>query len=185
MLKAILMVLLAVVGTSAAAGDSRWTWDTHVPRKKSETPPERSEVVNPNPVSEWVKVASRKTYNIFVNPAYAGKKGDIVTMVHLYELQMVDEVADRPFRSVKAQAEYNCMKQQTRTLSATAYSGSMGKSLAQNQINIFQAPTAATAKPNAKIGGSGVVNRISDPGRWKPITSGSTEEILWKYACGK
>jgi hypothetical protein len=176
MLKAILMLLLAVVGTSEAATDFGWAWD----KKK---PPKNAEAVYPDAVKGWVKVASKPTYMLFINPASIRKVGYTVEMFHLYELQLIDQVAGTSFRSVKAQAEYNCTSQQSRILSAAAYSGSMGN----------------TAKITAPAGGkdfitvekgsggptAGIVNRISEPGKWKPVTPGSTEEILWKYACGK
>lgn len=166
MLKAILMVLLTVVSTSAVAREFVWAGDTHAPPGDTR--------VNPNAVSEWVKVGSQKTYFIFVDPASIRNKGNNLEMLHLYELQLIDEVAGTPFRSVKAVAEYNCVTEQTRTLSATAYSG-----------NMAQAQAAAMGNPGAKVGRAGVVNHISDPGKWKPVTPGSTEEILWKFACGK
>ena len=178
------MVLMAVVGTCSAAEEGfKWTWDTPAPRKKNQ-------LVYPDAVPAWVEVGSQKTYIIFVDPASIRKTGNNATMVHLYELQVIGEVAGTPFRSVKGLAEYNCMNEQSRTLSATAYSGSMAeadpytypKSMTGAQTNIRADPLW---DPNVKRGRAGVVNRISDPGKWNPITPGSTEEILWKYACGK
>lgn len=175
MLKAVLMVLMAVVVTNAAALGFKWTWDTHAPQKKGEA-------VNPDAPSEWVEVGSQKTYIIFANPATVRKVGNNVTMWYLYELQIIDEVAGKPFRSVKAEAEYNCMEQQTRTLSAAAYSGNMAQAQSQAQE---QAQLTSISNPNVQLGRSGVVNRISDPGKWKPVSPGSTEEILMKFACSK
>lgn len=186
MLKAILMVLLYSVITSATARETVWTWDTHASQK-------RGEVVNPDAVSEWVEVGSQKTYAIFVNPASIRKFGDNVEMSHLYELQIIDSVAGKPIRSVKAESEFNCVKEQTRTLSAAAYSGSMGQADPNfrngefRNTNLGNIPTGLAPVVNLDIKGgrSGVVNRISEPGKWKPVAPGSTNEILWKYACGK
>jgi len=175
MLKAILMVLLSVVSTSATAREFVWAGDTHAPPGDT--------LVNPNAVSEWVKVASQKTYIIFVNPASIRKVGNNVEMWHLYELQIIDVVAGKPFRSVKALAEYNCMKEQSRTLTAAAYSGKMGR----NEKIVIPGAGNTNLVVEGGSGGSraGVVNRISEPGKWKSVSSGSTEEILWKIACGK
>lgn len=176
MLKAIFMVLLAVMSTSAAARGFGWTWD-------KEIPPKKAEVVYPNAEMVWVKVASKPTYELFINPGSIRKVGNNVEMLHLYDLQLIEQAAGKSFRSVKAQAEYNCNNNQSRILTAAAYSGHMGE-----KANIQQ---TAGGKDYVTIeGGSGgpsagIVNRISEPGKWKPLVSGSTEEILWKYACGK
>ncbi|MGC2049273.1 MAG: surface-adhesin E family protein [Gallionella sp.] len=186
MLKAIFFVLLSVVTAGSAAEEFKWNWN--VPLKKDRVRQKSGEVVSPDAESVWIKVASRKTYIVFVDLSTRRKLGDNVTMSHLYELQTIQEVADKQFKSVGAQAEYNCKQEQTRTLSAAAYKGSMSQDLIP--LNEIGDPGSVGNSANAKIVTKKsrinmTVNRISDPGTWKPVTPGSTEEILWKYACGK
>jgi len=186
MLKAMLVLLLAAASAGAAARDTVWTWDKPPPKKKGE-------VAFPHAPSEWVEVGKQATFIIFVDPASILRMGNNVTMAHMYDLQIIDEVAGKPFRSVKAKAEYDCEQGKTRILSSAAYSGSMGRadpySLNGSQANNQPPPLPGSAfvkqpKPRAnKIGG--VVNRTIDPGKWKPVTPGSTEEMLMKFACGK
>ena len=186
MLKAMLVLLLAAASAGAAARDTVWTWDKPQPKNKGE-------VAYPEAKSEWVKVGSQATFTLFVDPSSILRMGNNVTMSHLYELQIIDEVAGKPIRSVTARAEYDCMQGQTRILSSSAYSGSMaradpytrngsqsGGQLPPVGINV---PMKLKGSDGAKIGG--VVNRITDPGNWKPVTPGSTEEMLMKFACGK
>jgi hypothetical protein len=178
MLKAILMVLLTVVTTSADARDWVWTWDKHEPKKQSVV------VVYPDAGVGWVKVASKPTYNMYISPASIRKVGNNVEMLHLYELQLLDQVAGKSFRSVKAKAAYNCNNQQSRILTAAAYSGSMGKEVDIKQPSINKDSNYVTVEGNRGKSSAGIVNEIFEPGKWKPVTPGSTEEILWNFACG-
>jgi len=188
MLKAILIVLLSVVTGSSAAEEFKWNWD--VPPNKKASKPQKSEIVNPNAKSEWVKVASQNTYIIFVNPAYMTKVNNIVTVRYWYDLQIIDEVDGKPFRSANVHAEYNCMNEQMRTISAIAYGGSMARE-AIPLTHIGDSGFSGTANANKvkrnlnKRNIRSVVNRILEPGKWKPVAPGSTQEILFKYACEK
>jgi len=186
MLKAIFFVVLSVVTASSAAEEFKWNWD--VPLKKDRVRQKSGEVVSPDAESAWIKVASQKTYIVFVDLSTKRKRGDNVTMSHLYELQTIQMVADKQFKSVEAQAEYNCKQEQTRTLSATAYSGSKAQDIIP--LNEIGDPGSVGNSANAQVvtkrsRRNRGVNQISDPGKWKPVTPGSTEEILWKFACGK
>ena len=175
MLKAILMLLLSVAFTNAAAREFMWAGDTHAPKGDTR--------VNPDADSEWLEVARQKTYIVFVNPNSIRKKGDAVTASLLYELQLINEVAGKPFRSVKAQAEYDCVKVQSRTLAATAHTGKMGgneKMVIPGNDNLNNIVEGGKGGPRG-----GVVNRISEPTRWKQVAPGSADETLLKYACGK
>ncbi|MFZ5522579.1 MAG: surface-adhesin E family protein [Pseudomonadota bacterium] len=186
MLKAMLVLVLAAVSTDAAARETVWTWDRRAPQK-------RGEAVLPNAVPGWVEIGSQKTYTIFVNPASIRKFGDNVEVSHLYQLQIIDWVAGKPIRSVMAHSEFSCVKGQARTLSAAAYSGGMGKADPNFRDGQFQStnldyiPTGLAPVVNLDIKGgrSGVVNNISEPGKWNPVAPGSTEEILMKFACAK
>ncbi len=186
MLKAILIVLLAAVSPEAAARETVWTWDTHPPQKRGET-------VYPDAQPGWVKLGKQKTYIIYVSPSSIRKSGNNVELLHLYELQYVDSVGDKPIRSILTRSELNCVKGEARTLFADAYSGNMATADPNFRGNQYQGtnlggtPTGSTPPLNLNIKGgrTGVVNRITEAGKWRPAAPGSTEEILIKFACGK
>jgi len=124
--------------------------------------------------AEWVKVGSFERYTLYAEPATIRKTGNVVNMSHLYDLHMIDEVAGKQFRSVMSKASYDCKGAKSRMLFASAYNGNMAKS-----VEKIVAGKITTNRANRSI------NYISDPGRWKPIMSGSAEELLWKFACKK
>jgi len=124
--------------------------------------------------AEWVRMGSFERYTLYAEPATIRKTGDIVNMSHLYDLHMIDEVSGKQFRSVVSKASYSCNSAKSRMLSASAYAGNMAKS-----VEKIVAGKISTSRAKRSI------SYISDPGRWKPIMSGSAEELLWKFACKK
>jgi len=193
MSKSVLLLLLFFVSASAAARDFVWAWDT--PGKKqgnvnhnpvSGVSPSQVSGVNPSQVSKWVEVARQNTHIILANPAFISRNGNLATMSYWYELQMIDEVGGEPFRSVIVRSEYNCMNEQARTLSALAYGRSM--SYSGIPLSAFGDPGGAANAGSIVKSGSKIraaVNKISEPGKWKPVAPGSTQEILFKFACAK
>jgi len=195
MSKTVLLSLLFFVSASAAARDFVWAWDrpgqknlsiNANPNPVSAVNPVPVSAVSPSPVSEWVEVARQNTHIILANPAFISRNGNLATMSYWYELQMIDEVGGKPFRSVNVRAEYNCMNKQARTLSAMAYGGSMTYS--GIPLSAFGDPGGAANAGRIVNSGSKIragVNKISEPGKWKPVAPGSTQEILFKFACAK
>lgn len=109
----------------------------------------------------WTMIGSTTTFEIFVDPATVRKKGKIVKLwaVDSYYAPTVN--ADgQSYRSVKAQEEFDCVKEISRILTLTQYSEGLGY-------------------------GEVVYNYIGDPGPWVPISPGTVKEAVWKFACGK
>lgn len=139
-------------------------------------------VVSFGAAAEWVKVGSDGRKNTYYDSSSIRKADNKVKMSHLFELQMIEEVAGKPFRSIEVQAEYDCKELQWRALSSYAYSGNMGNSdvnLGNNDLN------SGNRTLNFRTGSSGIVNSVRDPGKWKPVQPDSATEILWKIACEK
>jgi len=122
--------------------------------------------------AEWVKLGSFEQYTLYAQPDTINKTGNIVNMFHLYDLNKIDELSGKEFRSVVSKASYNCRNVESRMLSANAYAGNMAKNV----------ETLRGAKIINRRGGR-KISTISEPGKWKPIMSGSAEELLLKFAC--
>ncbi len=96
MYKAILMMLLAVVSSSAMA---EWVYVTATGTK-----------------------AEAEAFTAYADPATIRKTGNRVKMWSLYDYKMVQEPG---VISAKQKNEYNCKKKQSRQLFLSAYSGHM------------------------------------------------------------
>jgi len=185
MLKSIFFVLLSAITTSSMADEFKWNWD--VPLNKNRQRPQSGEKAYPDAASVWVKVATTKTYYLFVDMSTRRKLGNNMTMSHLYELQTLQQVADQQFKSVEAKAEYDCKQKKTRIISAAAYKGSMSQDLIP-LIEIGD-PSSIGNSANAKVvtqrrNINRAINRISNPGQWKAVIPGTSEEVLRRFACG-
>ena len=129
-------------------------------------------IISTSAAAEWVEMKNFKRYTLYAEPASIRKTGNIVNMSHLYDLHMIDEVAGKQFRSVVSKASYSCKSAKSRMLSASAYRGNMAKS-----VEKIVAGKITTNRGRRSI------SHISEPGKWKPIMSGSAEELLWKFVC--
>lgn len=87
------------------------------------------------------------------------KNGDKVKMWRLYDYKSAQEVSGYKFISAKFLDEYDCKQEQTRSLVNTAFSGNMG------------------------VGA--VVFTNADAGKWQSAVSGSINEAMLRFACGK
>lgn len=82
-------------------------------------------------------------------------------MWSLIDYNLVQKVsADTKFLSQKSQQEYDCKGEQRRTLYFSWHSENMGK-------------------------GAVIYIDNNPDNNWSPVPPGSTDEILWKFACGK
>jgi hypothetical protein len=129
MRKAILMLLLAAVSTSAMA--------------------------------EWVKVGSNETDTLYVDPeTIHGAGNNTAKLWALNDFKVTQRLHERePFKSEKAEYEYDCKLAQSRLLYFTSHTESMA--------------------------GGDVVDFNVVPGDWVPVPPNSGLEELWKIACGK
>jgi hypothetical protein len=131
MRKAILMMLLGVMSSSAAAG--------------------------------WVEISRSDDADMttYADPATHRKKGNRMKMWTLFDYKTAQVVSgDKPYLSQKAQKEYDCKEEQSRTLVLTSHSGNMG-------------------------GGEVVYSNYNVNGNWEPVAPESIVEDMWKFACGK
>lgn len=97
MRKAILMVLLAVVSSSAVA---EWI---------------------------GAGSNSDETVTAYADPATIRKAGDVVTMWVLFDYKRAQAGDGKEYRSAKAQSEYDCKEEQWRTPAASFHSRNMGE----------------------------------------------------------
>jgi hypothetical protein len=117
-------------------------------------------VVTSGAAAEWVKVSGNETMTNYADPATIRKTGNVVKMWQLYDYQTArapDGI--KPYRSIRAQSDYDCKDERTRLLSGFFHSGNMA------------------------VGE--IVYTGSDPGAWAPVPAGSGTEKMWKIACGK
>jgi hypothetical protein len=125
-------------------------------------------VVSSCAMAEWVEVTSTDEKTFYANPATIRKKGNMVKMWELVDvkpsgftksMQVFSESKEEFCMSTREQEEFDCKKEQTRTLYISTHSGNMGE--------------------------GELISRSSNPGKWEPIVPNSIDESLWKFACGK
>ena len=130
--KTILMMLLALVSNSAVAG--------------------------------WVEIGASGVFGgstAYIDPATIHKNGNNVKMWDLtdYKTAQENSFGVKPFLSDKLQTEYDCKKEQLRTLVFSRFSGNMGH--------------------------GEVVYSNSHPQMWHSVHSQGVGGARWEYACGK
>jgi hypothetical protein len=117
-------------------------------------------VVTSGAAAEWVSVKRKETATYYADPATIRNAGNVVKMWELHDFKTA-QVADgiKPYMSTKAQSEYDCKREQRRTLSVSSYSGNMARGK--------------------------VMESATDPSEWDPVAPGSIGDLMWKFACGK
>lgn len=127
-------------------------------------------VVSSSAVAEWVMISENKILALTayldpdteITPVNGGKikkNGGKVKMWRMYDYKAAQEASGYIFTSSKFQNEYDCNEGQIRFLVNTTFSENMG--------------------------GGEVIFTNDDPGKWQPVISGSIDEAMWKFACGK
>ncbi len=78
--------------------------------------------------AEWVAVGGNDRYIFYVDPNTIRKNGSMVKMWNLFDHvnAQVDESSGKTYFSMKAQVEYDCQDERTRTLAESYHSGKMG-----------------------------------------------------------
>jgi hypothetical protein len=117
-------------------------------------------VVSNSVVAEWVEVGGNETAITHADPATIRKAGNMVTMWHLPDYAKARGIEGiKPYASAKAQDEYDCKQERTRTLSISLHSANMGE--------------------------GEVLGTSTDPGNWRPVLPDSLVETLREFACGQ
>ncbi|MEO8123020.1 MAG: surface-adhesin E family protein [Burkholderiales bacterium] len=109
--------------------------------------------------AEWVSIGDQGTAVIFVDKTTITRVGDTAKMWQLQELKTARSAAGATYVSLKQLDEYDCKDPRTRGVEITAY-----------------------PKPMAE--GTAVASQKGS-GAWAKVVPESTNEMLWKIACGK
>lgn len=117
-------------------------------------------VVSSSAAAKWVVVAGNETITVYADPATIRKAGNRVKMWRLFDFNKAEvDAQGKSYMSSKAQVEYNCKEEQSRTLYRSFHSQNMG-----NGETIW-------------------LNDETD--NWNPTPPESITEALWKFACKK
>lgn len=109
--------------------------------------------------AEWTRVEYNDNYILYVDRATIRRNGNLVKMWSLVDYKTVKTVVGQSNLSYKAQEEYDCKEEKSRTLAITWFTGQMGR---------------------------GTVNHTDNrTGEWSPIAPESNGEVMWKITCGK
>ena len=118
-------------------------------------------VINNSVMAQWSAIATATGKIYYTNPSTIRKSGNKVKIWSLIDYNLVQEIsANTKFLSQKSQQEYDCKEEQRRTLYFSWHSENMGK-------------------------GDVIYTDNKPDNEWSPIPPESTDEILWKFACGK
>ena len=108
----------------------------------------------------WVVVGKNEKFTAYASPASMRKDGTMVKMWDLfdYKTAQTSETGKR-FVSSKRHIEYDCKQMRVRPFAASSHTESMGQG---------QLAEARDLSP-----------------KWNTVATGSADELLWKFACGK
>lgn len=109
--------------------------------------------------AEWVSIGDQGPAEIFVDKTTIKRVGDTATMWQLQELKTPRSAAGATYVSLKQLDEYDCKDPRTRGVEIGAY-------------------------PQPKGEGKAVASEKGS-GTWTKVVPDSTNEMLWKIACGK
>ena len=111
--------------------------------------------------AEWVEVSASKMAGVtaYADPDTIRRKGDLVKMSSLFDLQTTHTGGANSYSSIKAQQAYDCAQDRSRALAYTKFSGNMGHGAEVYSVSVKQT--------------------------WKPIAPMSVGLELWKVACSK
>jgi hypothetical protein len=139
--KIVLALILAVASGSAAAQWEQW----FVPRSN---------------LSQWVAANTNGDITIYADVATIRRSGNSALMWDLTDMKSGRAIGEgKRTLSFRKEQEYDCSKQQVRTLYISWHSGNMGAG------EILGSDASATD--------------------WRPVLLGTIREKLWQTACGK
>ena len=111
--------------------------------------------------AEWVEVSANKVAGViaYADPDTIRRKGDLVKMSSLFDLQTTQTSRANSYLSIKTQQTYDCAEDRSRALAYTKFSGNMGHGAEVYSVAVEQP--------------------------WKPVAPMSVGQELLKVACGK
>ncbi len=109
--------------------------------------------------AEWTLSSESDDANLYVDKGTIRRNGNFVKMWSMADFKKMSIIGDISIASTITQSESDCKEEKLRVLAITFYMGRMGK-----ERGVFT---------------------HSDDGKWVPISPGSSNETLWKIACGK
>lgn len=130
-------------------------------------------------MAEWTKWILIQDWNgspdtaLYVSSAASQKTGNIVKMWHLFDYKFAQPAGGAKYLSEAAQNEYHCKKKKTRAFISYAFDGNMG----YGKIVVSQ--------KNGKIVFQNKELIDHSYKNWGSFQQGSTDELLWKIACGE
>lgn len=109
--------------------------------------------------AEWVSIGDQGPAEVFVDKTTITRAGDTAKMWSLQELKSPGTAGGAAYVSLKRQDEFDCKDPRTRGVQIAAY-------------------------PQPKGEGKAVASEKGS-GTWTKVVPDSTNEVLWKIACGK
>lgn len=123
-------------------------------------PVPKNNLLDDSAVAEWATVVRFETLTTYADLATIHKNADMVKMRSLNNFTTAKTLGETTYMSSKGQREYDCKKEQSRTLYFSFHSKSFG----EGEV-IFSAPDISM--------------------KWEQNSPRSVNEALWKVACGK
>lgn len=111
-------------------------------------------------MAEWVRVGSNIDTTMYADLSTIRRSGDTAKLWSLDDYKSPESVKGiPPYLSRKSQTEFDCKEERSRTLYFSVHSENMSAG-------------------NSIYAGEGFM-------KWRPVSPGSADEILWEVACGK
>lgn len=119
-------------------------------------------VVSSSAISaDWVAVGGTNSAVVYVNPNLIHIAGNMVKVWSIYDFETAQVIQrTKPYMSIQRQVEFDCKQElRSRDLYVSFHTGKMGT--------------------------GGTIFSEIPPLKWAPFAPKSTDERLWKMACGK
>lgn len=115
-----------------------------------------------NVAAEWVEVGKdlEGVTTYYADPASISMNNNISIMWEMFDFKTQQTNYYKPYKSIKAYAEYDCIENNSRVLSQTPYSKNI-------------------------LAGESLRTIFSNSPRWKPVSPGTIGHTLLKIACSK
>lgn len=108
----------------------------------------------------WVVVGKNEKFTAYASPASIRKDGNMVKMWDLFDYKTAQTSATgKRFLSSKRHIEYDCKEMRARPFAVSSHTENLSKG---------QLVEASDLSP-----------------KWNVVATGSADELLWKFACGK